>query len=452
MSESTPCPQCGRPMSEDYVLEGLCPACLLRLGAEATDGRGPILSLEALGRRFPELEVFEEVGRGGMGVVYRVRQRRLDREAGLKILFPRLASDPDFASRFTREARALARLSHPNIVAVYDFGEADGLYYLLMEYVDGQGLRSAIRDRSLSSKAALALVPPICDGLAYAHSRGVVHRDIKPENVLLTSDGHVKIADFGLAKILEPHPSEEERRLTRGSQVMGTLHYMAPEQIQQPLTVDHRADIYSLGVLIYELLTHELPIGRFDPPSRHGSDVRLDEVVLRALAKEPSQRFQRVEELRSRLEEITSAPDEPPKPEVTDHPQPMGLVDRSSLPCKIDEWFYEGFAEAGGVLHVEKEGLCLEYRVTDGILGILKSEVKELRIPYTELTEVFPARGLLGGPKLVIQLRSLKALGLLPNRDGRVRLGFARRYRDDVSRLAEEITSLRRASSSKVEG
>ncbi len=187
-----------------------------------------------------------------MGIVYKARQRTLDRLVALKVMPPDVARDPGFAERFTREARTLARLQHPNIVAIHDFGTSDGLYFLLMEYVDGANLRQAIRSGALTASQALAIVPQICDALQYAHENGVVHRDVKPENILLDRAGRVRIADFGLAKIVQRTPVDVT--LTRAGQVMGTLHYMAPEQYRTPDAVDHRADIYSLGVVFYEML------------------------------------------------------------------------------------------------------------------------------------------------------------------------------------------------------
>ena len=158
--------------------------------------------LEEIARHFPQLEVLECLGRGGMGVVYKARQPRLNRFVALKILAREKEKDPRFAERFTREAQALARLNHPNIVTVYDFGEADGLYYLLMEFVDGMSLRQLLQTRKLAPEEALAIVPSICEALQYAHQQGIVHRDIKPENILLDKQGRVKIADFGIAKLL----------------------------------------------------------------------------------------------------------------------------------------------------------------------------------------------------------------------------------------------------------
>src|SRR3712207_4528778 len=213
-----------------------------------------------------------------MGVVYKARHRGLDRLVALKILPPEVSDAPGFAERFIREARALARLSHPNIVAVHDFGQGGGQYYLLMEYVDGTNLRSLMGAGRLPPAEALAIVPQLCDALQYAHDEGIVHRDIKPENILLDRRGRVKVADFGLAKLVGQEHLDVS--ITATHQVLGTLRYMAPEQMESSHAVDHRCDIYSLGVVFYELLTGEVPAGRFPPPSKKVQvDVRLDEVV-----------------------------------------------------------------------------------------------------------------------------------------------------------------------------
>jgi hypothetical protein len=242
-----------------------------------------------------------------MGAVYKARQPHLDRFVALKILPPDTANDSAFAERFSREARALARLSHPNIVAVHDFGQSGGLYYLLMEYVDGVNLRQAMRSGRLTPQAALQIVPQLCDALQFAHDEGIVHRDIKPENILLDRRGRVKVADFGLAKLLGQ--STASTGLTGTHQVMGTLHYMAPEQLAGARAVDHRADIYSLGVTFYEMLTGELPVGRFPPPSRKAAiDTRLDDVVLRTLEHEPAHRYQHASDVKTEVESIVRAP------------------------------------------------------------------------------------------------------------------------------------------------
>lgn len=310
------CPRCRAPLAADSP-EGLCPACLMAGGLASSPPIEPVSGLAAttppsgsqppttgewtdLAERFPQLELLELLGRGGMGAVYKARQKNLDRLVALKVIPPEAAKDPTFAERFQREARAMARLNHANIVTVYDFGQVGDLYYLLMEYVDGVNLRHALRAARLAPTEALAIVPQICDALQYAHDQGVVHRDIKPENILLDRLGRVKIADFGLAKMLGNEPNNFT--LTGTQQVMGTPRYMAPEQIERPSTVDHRADIYSLGVVFYEMLTGELPIGRFEPPSQKVQvDVRIDNVVLRTLEKEPERRYQRASQVKTEL-------------------------------------------------------------------------------------------------------------------------------------------------------
>jgi len=315
------CERCGAPLAADAP-EGLCPRCLMALnlaaqteapGAEAGPGGTQVVPpppepappLEEIARQFPQLEVLECLGRGGMGVVYKARQPRLNRFVALKILAREKEKDPRFAERFTREAQALARLNHPNIVTVYDFGETNGLYYLLMEFVDGMSLRQLLQTRKLAPEEALVIVPSICEALQYAHEQGIVHRDIKPENILLDKQGRVKIADFGIAKLLGADGKVES--LTGEQGVVGTPHYMAPEQVEKPSIVDHRADIFSLGVVFYEMLTGELPLGRFAPPSRMVKvDVRLDEVVLHALEKEPGRRYQHASQVKSDVETIAT--------------------------------------------------------------------------------------------------------------------------------------------------
>src|SRR5687768_11481906 len=160
------------------------------------------LQPEQLTPHFPQLEILEFLGRGGMGVVYKARQKTLNRLVALKLLAPERVDDSRFAERFAREAQALAALNHQNIVTVHDFGQAGGFYFLLMEFVDGVNLRQLLRAKKFTPEEALAIVPPLCDALQFAHEHGIVHRDIKPENILLDKAGRVKIADFGIAKML----------------------------------------------------------------------------------------------------------------------------------------------------------------------------------------------------------------------------------------------------------
>jgi tRNA A-37 threonylcarbamoyl transferase component Bud32 len=317
---SSTCPVCGVELPGDTP-QGLCPQCLMQCALSHSDHEAeeeqspettayrelpPAPTPAELGPHFPELEILELLGQGGMGAVYKARQRKLDRLVALKVLPSEWGRDPAFAERFAREARALARLNHPQVVAVHDFGEAGGQYFLIMEFVDGVNLRQLLSTGRLQPRQALPIVGQICDALQYAHEQGVVHRDIKPENILVDKRGHVKIADFGLAKLLRR--SGNEFTLTGSRQVMGTLDYMAPEQRTAPQTVDHRADIYSLGVVFYEMLTGELPLGRFAPPSQKaGVDARLDDVIFRALEREPDRRYQRISAVKADVESILHA-------------------------------------------------------------------------------------------------------------------------------------------------
>jgi serine/threonine protein kinase len=342
------CSGCQKPL-EANAPDGLCPECLLKAGlgtgvdlgpdSQAESGRTAFVapSLEEVARLFPQVEMLGFIGQGGMGAVYKARQKALDRVVALKILPPGIGKDAAFAERFTREAKALARLNHPGVVTIYEFGQADGLFFFLMEFVDGMSLRHLLEVERISAREALAIVPQICDALQYAHDQGIVHRDIKPENILLDRQGRVKVADFGLAKLvgsdgvtipltptLSPSGGEggatasgegtpSPAALTDAGQVMGTPQYMAPEQREHPTEVDHRADIYSLGVVFYQMLTGELPGKPIDAPSSHMRgmqiDVRLDEVVLRALQKEPQRRYQQVSQMRTAVETIAQTPE-----------------------------------------------------------------------------------------------------------------------------------------------
>ena len=250
-----------------------------------------------------------------MGAVYKARQKQLDRVVALKILPPGIGIDAAFAERFTREARALAKLNHPGIVTLYEFGRADGLFYFLMEFVDGVNLSELLGTGRVSARESLAIVPQICDALQYAHDQGIVHRDIKPENILLDRRGRVKVADFGLAKLTEPgcEPRASENAataatlLTDAGKAMGTPQYMAPEQRDHPNEVDHRADIYALGVVFYQMLTGKLPNQPIEPPSTKVQiDVRLDEVVLRALERKPERRYQQASDLKTQVETVAT--------------------------------------------------------------------------------------------------------------------------------------------------
>ncbi len=350
MAEERHCSECGGKLPADAP-QGLCPKCLMKAGLESDaeadktatpddqsdvptnatpPGRFVPPEPAELGKQFPQLEILELLGQGGMGAVYKARQKQLDRLVALKILPPEVGQTETFAERFTREARSLAKLNHPRIVSVYDFGYTEqGLYFFIMEFVDGTDLRRVIQSGELEPSESLAIVPQICEALQFAHEEGIVHRDIKPENILLDKKGRVKIADFGLAKLLDKPPTAYT--LTAAGHKMGTPHYMAPEQIEHPGQVDHRADIYSLGVVFYEMLTGQLPIGQFAPPSQKVQvDVRLDSVVLKTLAHEPERRYQHASEVKTDVETIKadSPPSQAPIALVGQPPTPASAISR----------------------------------------------------------------------------------------------------------------------------
>jgi serine/threonine protein kinase len=305
------CARCGAPL-KTTVAGPVCLECQRRssgiAAVRATPGAAPFSPPPAseIAEYFPQLEVYDLLGLGGMGMVYKARQLNLDRLVALKILSPELSSQPAFAERFAREAKALARLHHSNIVSLYDFGRAGPYYYFLMEYVDGVDLHTLIQQKELKPPDALRIVVEICHALEFAHDEGIIHRDIKPGNILLDKKGRVKMADFGLAK-LAGADGERLPAITLATGMMGTPQYMAPEQIERPSQVDARADLYSVGVILYEMLTGELPLGRFPLPSEKArTDARLDQVVMRALEKEPDRRYQHASEILTQVEAFSA--------------------------------------------------------------------------------------------------------------------------------------------------
>ncbi|MEN3939893.1 family 16 glycoside hydrolase [Prosthecobacter sp. SYSU 5D2] len=299
----------------DPLLEGLKPADLLKRGLDTVkppsgtplDWQPP--EPEVLAQLLPQYQIESLLGRGGMGAVYRGKQVALDRAVAIKLLPAELTADAEFVGRFQREARTLARMQHPGIVSVYDFGQtSQGHLYFIMEYVDGTDLHRVIHGPGLKPAQVLEIVAQVCEALQYAHSQGVMHRDIKPANVLLTQDGRAKLADFGLAR-----PTQEDSGgFTRSNVVMGTPDYIAPEQLYGQS--DHRADLFSLGVMLYEMLTGQTPRGAWSLPSqRVRVDVRLDQVVLRALQQDVSLRYQQASEMKTDVDQIRFTPPASPK-------------------------------------------------------------------------------------------------------------------------------------------
>src|SRR5262245_23330734 len=213
------------------------------------------------GTRLGPYEILSLIGAGGMGEVYRAQDERLGRSVAVKILPEGFAGDPDRQRRFEHEARAAGQLSHPNILAIYDVGTGNGVPYIVTELLEGQNLREVVEQGPIPPRKAVDYAIQVASGLTAAHAKGVAHRDLKPENLFIVGGGHVKILDFGLAKLLQPPPGalgdktgSIQASLTVTGTIMGTASYMAPEQIrEQP--VDHRADIFSLGAILFEMLT-----------------------------------------------------------------------------------------------------------------------------------------------------------------------------------------------------
>jgi serine/threonine protein kinase len=259
----------------------------------------------------PQYEIVKMLGRGGMGAVYQARQVSLDRPVAIKILSAELEeNDSGFADRFKNEARAMGKLNHPGIVTVHDFGETpDGLLYIVMEYVEGTDVARMISSQKrLHTEHAMAITAHVCDALAYAHERGIIHRDIKPANIMVGYDGAVKVADFGLAKL---SADGQTMGLTQSGMAMGTMHYMAPETLTMGIgSVDLRADIYAVGVMLYQMLTGKLPQGMFELPSMQiaGLDPRYDRIIAKALREDREIRYQSAGEMRADLDGILTQP------------------------------------------------------------------------------------------------------------------------------------------------
>ena len=446
------CAECGAELPTQGSLAGLCPECLMGHGAGSGlfASRETLPGAEELQELIPQLEILHMLGRGGMGAVYKARQRDLDRYVAVKVLRPELASDPALSDRFLREARNLARLDHPNIVHIHDFGRAGELYYLVMEYVDGSTLRDLIDGRLLAPKEALEITPAICDALQYAHELGVIHRDVKPGNILVDGNGKVKVADFGLSKMLS---KGVDPTLTHAEQAMGTPSYMAPEQMRRTRDVDHRADIFSLGVLLFEMLTCELPVGRFEPPSkRTGLDPRIDEVVNRALDRDATKRYQHARELGAALVEIREgAPAAAGAAATKPQPQPETKSGRAKtaasaagneaatdrkiplVPFSISGEFHE----ASGLLALDGDALRVEYRKRWG--SIFPMAIRTIRVPLTSIDSV----DLSSGPfkhKLRLVALTMAPFEDLPCSDYEIRFSIKRR---DIANARELTEALR---------
>lgn len=292
-------------------LLGLNPVGLMDgvLGGQATDWEPPLA--EELESCFPGYTGFRFIDRGGMGAVYSAMQTSLERRVAVKILPPDLGEDTVFVEGFHREARLLARLQHPHIVAVYDFGRNEtGYLFIVMEYVDGTSLFEIMKHDQVPLHRTLQIVAQVCEALQFAHDHGVIHRDIKPTNILIDSRNNVRVADFGLAKLMQAEGTTTAQ--TRSALIMGTPVYAAPEQRRLSSEVDRRSDIFSMGVTLYEMITGHFPVGVFEPPSKKaGSPPALDKIVTKSLRENPAERYQSATEMRQAIQRAAERMSQP---------------------------------------------------------------------------------------------------------------------------------------------
>jgi serine/threonine protein kinase len=260
---------------------------------------------DLVGHKLGEYEIIEQVGRGATANVYKALQPKLNRHVAIKVLSPLVADEGAFRKRFTREAQAIARLDHPNILPVYDFDQQDNLVYIVMQYVD-TGSLADLMGEPMSPECALEILEQVGSALSYAHKRGIIHRDVKPGNILIGQDNWVLLTDFGLVKILE-----DPATITLSGVGMGTPNYMAPEQVRGDI-IDSRADIYSMGVMLYQMVTGDVP---FEGETgiavalKHLNEIptppqvinpslspAVDRVIIKALAKDRESRYQSADE------------------------------------------------------------------------------------------------------------------------------------------------------------
>jgi serine/threonine protein kinase len=327
-------------------------------------------SAAELAERIPNLEVLELLGQGGMGVVYKGRQPLLDRNVAIKVMKPDLQNDDTFQSRFLREARLLAKLRHPYIVTVFDVGRSEQFYYLVMEFVEGPNLRQLLTDGSVTQRDALDFVPQIAEALQHAHESGIVHRDVKPENVLIDRLGRVRLVDFGLAKLFGP----EVQSSNDDTRVAGTLGYMAPEQFTMPEAVDHRADIFSTGVVFHEMLSGHLPKADRAPPSHSAdTDRRLDPIVLQALEHDRELRYPEARLMHAEIVAVARTPENSIRLEQMISAPAERVFEQWTNPHEMHDWYAptDDFGPTQGAADLQVGG---PYRV--GMLLPGRSEPK----------------------------------------------------------------------------
>jgi serine/threonine protein kinase/tetratricopeptide (TPR) repeat protein len=348
---------------------------------------GTLTMHDLIGRTLGHYRIVEKIGEGGMGEVYRAHDERLDRDVAIKVLPATVAQDPERIARFEREAKAVARLDHPNIFAIHDFGTEDGVTYSVTELLEGETLREVIGKGVLATATALGYAQAIADGLAAAHAKGIIHRDLKPENIFVTSTGRVKILDFGLARLVLPADEEAETATmepvaTAAGTVMGTLGYMSPEQAAGR-SVDTRSDLFSLGTILYEMLAGRRPFAgdtavetvaallRDDPPRLDGVDPRLDRLVEHCLQKDVTQRVQSAAELKLEIEACLV-----PQPN-SERPSIAVLPFANMSGTNQDDYLCEGLAEEIINVLTRIPGLRVIARTSSFAVGRMGLDVRE---------------------------------------------------------------------------
>ncbi|MCI0748144.1 MAG: protein kinase [Verrucomicrobia subdivision 3 bacterium] len=312
MTEIRTCPECGAPLASDAP-EGFCPACMLEGALRVGEAENSKLRVQSQSGRFGDYELIEEIARGGMGVVYKARQKSLDRIVALKMLLFGQHAGADLIRRFKAEAVAAGSLHHPNIVAIHEVGIHEGQHFIVMDYVDGPNLANFVREQPLSGKRAAEHVKVIAEAIHYAHEHGILHRDLKPSNVLIDSNDQPRVTDFGLARRIEGDSS-----LTLTGQVLGSPNYMPPEQAAADRgKLSRRSDVYGLGAILYYLLTGRPPfqgenitdtlhqVFNSEPLSprllQHRVPVDLETICLKCLQKEPDRRYHTAKDLAEEL-------------------------------------------------------------------------------------------------------------------------------------------------------
>lgn len=321
-------------------------------------------STDELNELVPGYHFVAHLESGGMGAVYKAVQKSLNRTVAVKVLSKLQSDRHGFKERFKREAQALAQLNHPHIVDVHDFGETrDGQLYYIMEFVAGTDLFHLAREAPPSPRKLLQIFLQVCEALQYAHDRGVVHRDIKPANILLDERGNAKVADFGLAKILEPNAPD----FTATGTTIGTPDYIAPEAMDPAFKIDHRVDVYALGVTLYEMLTGHPPRGRWEAPSTCcGADRRIDGIVGRALHRDPARRYQRVVDMAQALQGLLKSGGD-----WRSHRRPASRADVSRSTARVAPVDSKVATQEVAVSAAGLEAQVRGYRVAWGLAAVL---------------------------------------------------------------------------------